>query len=76
MPPMTRREALAAAGVAALSAAVVIATPAPAEAASAGTGFLHGVASGDPYPATSAELSARLARDIDAYGTVIRATVK
>lgn len=33
-------------------------------------------ASGDPYPATAADLSARLARDIDAYGSVIRATIK
>jgi hypothetical protein len=32
--------------------------------------------SGDPYPTTSAELRARLARDIDAYGAVIRATIK
>jgi tripartite-type tricarboxylate transporter receptor subunit TctC len=32
--------------------------------------------SDDPYPATSAELRARLARDIDAYGAVIRATIK
>jgi tripartite-type tricarboxylate transporter receptor subunit TctC len=33
-------------------------------------------ASGDPYPATSAELAARLKRDIGAYGTVIQATIK
>jgi tripartite-type tricarboxylate transporter receptor subunit TctC len=33
-------------------------------------------ASGDPYPATAAELTARLDRDIDAYGAVIRATIK
>ncbi|RYF29867.1 MAG: tripartite tricarboxylate transporter substrate binding protein, partial [Comamonadaceae bacterium] len=33
-------------------------------------------ASGDPYPATSAELTARLNKDIDAYGAVIRATIK
>lgn len=33
-------------------------------------------ASGDPYPAESSELSARLRRDIDAYGAVIQATVK
>lgn len=33
-------------------------------------------ASGDPYPATSAELTTRLNRDIDAYGAVIRATIK
>ncbi len=33
-------------------------------------------ASGDPYPAEPAELNARLRRDIDAYGTVIQATIK
>lgn len=33
-------------------------------------------ASGDPYPAEPAELSARLRKDIDAYGTVIQATLK
>lgn len=33
-------------------------------------------ASGDPYAATSADLAARLNRDIDAYGAVIRATIK
>lgn len=33
-------------------------------------------ASGDPYPAKPAELSARLARDIDAYGSVIQQTLK
>jgi tripartite-type tricarboxylate transporter receptor subunit TctC len=33
-------------------------------------------ASGDPYPATPAELATRLGRDIDAYGAVIRTTVK
>lgn len=33
-------------------------------------------ASGDPYPATASELGARLNRDIDAYGSVIRATIK
>lgn len=33
-------------------------------------------ASGDPYPATSEELRARLNKDIDAYGAVIRATMK
>ncbi|WP_421955269.1 Bug family tripartite tricarboxylate transporter substrate binding protein [Polaromonas sp.] len=33
-------------------------------------------ASGDPYPATSTELSARLNRDIDAYGAVIKTTIK
>ncbi len=33
-------------------------------------------AAGDPYPAEPAELSARLRRDIDAYGAVIQATVK
>lgn len=33
-------------------------------------------ASGDPYAATSADLTARLNRDIDAYGAVIRATIK
>lgn len=32
--------------------------------------------SGDPYPADPAELSARLLRDIDAYGAVIKATTK
>ena len=32
--------------------------------------------SGDPYPAEPAELSARLLRDIDAYGAVIKTTVK
>ena len=32
--------------------------------------------SGDPYPAESAELAARLRRDIDTYGAVIQATVK
>ena len=32
--------------------------------------------SGDPYAATSADLTARLNRDIDAYGAVIRATIK
>lgn len=32
--------------------------------------------SGDPYPAEPAELSARLLRDIDAYGSVIKTTVK
>lgn len=31
---------------------------------------------GDPYPAESAELAARLRRDIDVYGAVIQATVK
>ena len=34
------------------------------------------ISSGDPYPAEPSELSARLLRDIDAYGTVIQATVK
>lgn len=34
------------------------------------------MASGDPYPAEPAELSARLRRDIDSYGTVIQATLK
>lgn len=34
------------------------------------------LASGDPYPAEPAELSARLRRDIDAYGAVIQATLK
>lgn len=34
------------------------------------------ITSGDPYPAEPSELSARLLRDIDAYGTVIQATVK
>lgn len=33
-------------------------------------------ASGDPYPAKPAELSARLMRDIDAYGSVIQQTIK
>jgi tripartite-type tricarboxylate transporter receptor subunit TctC len=33
-------------------------------------------ASGDPYAATPTELATRLSRDIDAYGAVIRATVK
>lgn len=33
-------------------------------------------ASGDPYPATSSELAARLSRDIDAYGAVIRTAIK
>jgi tripartite-type tricarboxylate transporter receptor subunit TctC len=32
--------------------------------------------SGDPYPAEPAELSARLRRDLDAYGAVIQATIK
>jgi tripartite-type tricarboxylate transporter receptor subunit TctC len=32
--------------------------------------------SGDPYPADSAELAARVRRDIDTYGAVIQATVK
>lgn len=32
--------------------------------------------SGDPYPAEPSELSARLRRDLDAYGTVIQATLK
>lgn len=32
--------------------------------------------SGDPYPAEPAELSARLQRDIDAYGAVIQRTVR
>lgn len=32
--------------------------------------------SGDPYPAAPAELTARLRRDIDAYGAVIQANVK
>ena len=34
------------------------------------------MASGDPYPAEPAELSARLRRDIDSYGAVIQATLK
>lgn len=34
------------------------------------------ITSGDPYPAEPSELSARLLRDIDAYGAVIQATVK
>lgn len=33
-------------------------------------------ASGDPYPAKPADLSARLRRDIDAYGSVIQQTIK
>lgn len=33
-------------------------------------------ASGDPYPATGPELTSRLNRDIDAYGAVIKATIK
>ncbi|PZP91611.1 MAG: hypothetical protein DI587_34595 [Variovorax paradoxus] len=33
-------------------------------------------ASGDPYPAKPAELSVRLTRDIDAYGSVIQQTLK
>jgi tripartite-type tricarboxylate transporter receptor subunit TctC len=33
-------------------------------------------ASGDPYPAAPAELSERLRKDIDAYGTVVQATLK
>ena len=33
-------------------------------------------ASGDPYPAKPAELSARLMRDIDAYGSVIQQNIK
>lgn len=33
-------------------------------------------ASGDPYPATGAELTARFNRDLDAYGAVIRSTIK
>lgn len=32
--------------------------------------------SGDPYPATSAELSTRLKRDISTYGAIIQKTVK
>lgn len=32
--------------------------------------------SGDPYPANSAELAARLRRDIDTYGSVIEKTLK
>ncbi|MFM9924602.1 tripartite tricarboxylate transporter substrate-binding protein [Variovorax sp. H27-G14] len=32
--------------------------------------------SGDPYPAEPAELSARLRKDIEAYGTVVQATLK
>jgi tripartite-type tricarboxylate transporter receptor subunit TctC len=32
--------------------------------------------SGDPYPADSAELAARLRRDIDTYGAVIQSTIK
>ncbi len=32
--------------------------------------------SGDPYPADSAELTARLKRDIETYGAVIQATLK
>jgi tripartite-type tricarboxylate transporter receptor subunit TctC len=32
--------------------------------------------SGDPYPASGAELAARLGRDINAYGAVIEATLK
>lgn len=32
--------------------------------------------SGDPYPADSAELSARLRRDIETYGSVIEKTIK
>ncbi len=34
------------------------------------------IASGDPYPSEPADLSARLLRDIDAYGAVIQATLK
>jgi hypothetical protein len=34
------------------------------------------VASGDPYPAGPAELTERLLRDIDAYGTVIQKILK
>jgi len=34
------------------------------------------ITSGDPYPAEPSDLSARLLRDIDAYGAVIQATVK
>lgn len=33
-------------------------------------------ASGDPYPAESAELAARVRRDIDTYGAVINKTIK
>jgi len=33
-------------------------------------------ASGDPYPASGLELTARLGRDINAYGAVIQATIK
>jgi tripartite-type tricarboxylate transporter receptor subunit TctC len=33
-------------------------------------------AAGDPYPATGAELVARLDRDIEAYGAVIKTTIK
>ena len=32
--------------------------------------------SGDPYPADSAELAARVRRDIETYGSVIQATIK
>jgi tripartite-type tricarboxylate transporter receptor subunit TctC len=32
--------------------------------------------SGDPYPASSVELAARLDKDIDAYGALIRHTIK
>jgi tripartite-type tricarboxylate transporter receptor subunit TctC len=32
--------------------------------------------SGDPYPATSAELTARLNRDIESYGAVIKTAIK
>lgn len=34
------------------------------------------ITSGDPYPAEPGDLSARLLRDIDAYGSVIQATIK
>lgn len=50
MPPLTRRDVLQSAGVIALAgAAGMTAAISPAQAAAA-TGFLHGVASGDPLP--------------------------